>query len=106
MKRYSANKEIYRPPVLSYIMKILTNITIEPAMFMLAFADGLDDVSLSQMIIEKTCRVDFDFNQTVCDNLVNNYTKENDMVQDEVRIFEPRKLRKLRSNFVFIGDFP
>ena len=90
MKRYSANKEIYRPPVsvLSYIMKILTNITIEPAMFMLAFADGLDDVSLSQMIIEKTCRVDFDFNQTVCDNLVNNYTKENDMVQDEVRFFE------------------
>lgn len=66
---------------------IFTNITIEPAMFLIAFSSSLDDVSVKQMLIEKTCRYDFLFNDTVCDNLLTEeYEDENKAVQDEVRI--------------------
>jgi hypothetical protein len=38
-----------------------------------------------QMIIYKACRVDFDFNETVCDNLVTDFKDENELVQNEVQ---------------------
>jgi hypothetical protein len=37
------------------------------------------------MIIYKACRVDFDFNETVCDNLVTDFKDENELVQNEVQ---------------------
>ena len=35
------------------LKRILTNITIEPAMFIIAFTTSIDDVSVSQMQIYK-----------------------------------------------------
>ena len=64
--------------------KIVSNITIEPALFLTTFAKSLSSVSFDQMLIEKTCKVDFGFNDTVCDNLVDIYEDENTLVQNEV----------------------
>ena len=66
------------------ITKILSNITIEPALFLTTFAKSLSSVSFDQMLIEKTCKVDFGFNDTVCDNLVNIFEDENTLIQNEV----------------------
>ena len=65
------------------IKHIFQNITIEPASFLISFSTQMDDVSLSQMTIYKTCRENY--NETVCDdsNLVNNFTDVNDEVQGE-----------------------
>ena len=37
-----------------------------------------------QGTIEKTCKNDFGFNDTVCDNLVNIFEDENTLIQNEV----------------------
>ena len=69
-------------------MNILRNITVEPVMFLYFFSGNLDSISLSQLKIIKSCKHDFDFNETVCENLLGgNYTEENDMVQDKARFF-------------------
>ena len=65
---------------------IFLNITIEPAMFLMAFSGSLDNVSVSQMQIYKCCHVDFGFNDTVCNNLVKEFKPQNEMVQDKVQI--------------------
>ena len=65
--------------------KIVSNITIEPALFLTTFAKSLSSVSFDQMLIEKTCKVDFEFNDTVCDNILDDvYEDENTLVQNEV----------------------
>ena len=70
----------------SRLLKIWRNITVEPVVFFIMFSSGVDNVSLSQLKIQKACRIDFHFNDTVCDNLLEeNYTDENTLVQDEVR---------------------
>ena len=66
-------------------MKVIKNITIEPAMFVIYLAATLDGVSYGQMVLEKSCKVDFGFNDTVCDNLVHDFKEENELVQNEVR---------------------
>ncbi len=94
---------------------ILTNITIEPAMFLITFSSSLDDVSVKQMLIEKSCRTDFQFNDTICDNLLlDEYKEENDAVQNEVRVAqgslisgEQSKLGLLeRENFLILNRLP
>ena len=64
---------------------IWKNITVEPVIFFIMFSQGIDTVSLNQLKIEKSCKIDFKFNETVCDNLLEeNYTEQNKLVQDEV----------------------
>ena len=48
------------------------------------FFSGLDDISVSQMQIYKCCTNDFDFNETVCLNLVDQFPEQNKLVQAEV----------------------
>ena len=74
---------ILQNTIFNGLIKIITSITIEPAMFIITFGDIVDEVSLSQMTIDKSCRSDFDFNETVCDNLTA-YEGENFDGQDEV----------------------
>ena len=74
---------ILQKTIFDGLVKIITSITIEPAMFIITFGDIVDEVSLSQMTIDKSCRNDFDFNETVCDNLTA-HEDENYDVQDEV----------------------
>ena len=82
----SIKRPAVSPGLLGYIMKVLTNITIEPAYFLISFAVHIDDVALSQMTIYKTCRDDFGYNETVCDdeNLLTIYKDENEEIQNEV----------------------
>ena len=84
MKNNNNSKDrILQKTIFNGLIKIITSITIEPAMFIITFGDIVDEVSLSQMTIDKSCRSDFDFNETVCDNLTA-YEDENYDVQDEV----------------------
>ena len=71
-------------------LNILRNITIEPAMFLISFSTSLDDVSLQQMTIFKSCMLDVPEaggNETICNNLETEYRDINELVQEEVRDF-------------------
>ena len=74
---------------MSWYQRIWTAIkhtTVEPALFIIYLGAGLDHSTLDQMFIQKSCKLDFDFNDTVCDHLVEEkYDKEHDQVSDEVR---------------------
>ena len=93
----NSNDRILQKTIFNGLVKIITSITIEPAMFIITFGDIVDEVSLSQMTIDKSCRSDFDFNETVCDNLTS-YEHENADVQDEVSHNTSYVFSKLCSN--------
>ena len=46
----------------------------------------MTDAIIPNLIIYKSCRTDFGWNETVCDdyNLIYNYPEQNDIVNDEV----------------------
>ena len=50
-----------------------------------------------QMIIYKSCRVDFGYNDTVCENLIDDFPDENTEIQNEVSIihYNQKKLDHL-----------
>ena len=80
------------PPLLiqrqaSRFLRIFSNITIEPALFLISFSMSMDDVSLAQMTLYKTCKENY--NDTVCLDLLNeNNTEINEIVQETVSNFE------------------
>ena len=57
--------------------------SIELAVAVHAFSSGLHSVIRTNLLIEKTCRVNLNLTDAVCDN-INQYDKENDQVQEEV----------------------
>eukprot|EP00090_Calanus_glacialis_P007645 TRINITY_DN16090_c0_g1_i1.p1 TRINITY_DN16090_c0_g1~~TRINITY_DN16090_c0_g1_i1.p1 ORF type:complete len:430 (-),score=74.64 TRINITY_DN16090_c0_g1_i1:348-1637(-) len=57
--------------------------SIELAIAVHAFSSGLHGVIRTNLLIEKTCRVNLNLTAAVCDN-INQYEKENDQVQEEV----------------------
>lgn len=74
----------------TWLLNFVKNITIEPALFLISFSTQMDDVSLQQMIIYKTCMLDFEDqsfggNETICSSLeLEEYAEENGIVQKEV----------------------
>ena len=67
------------------IMHIITNITFEPAYFLILFGANIDNATYNEMTIRKSCLNDFNFTEGTCENLLDgNHTEENDMVQDKV----------------------
>ena len=74
--------------IITKIKTILSNITIEPAMFLIMFTSHLDHIAHSQMVLDKCCKIDFGYNDTVCDNLVTDFKEQNKQVQDEVAQFK------------------
>ena len=71
----------------STIKNVIRNITVEPALFVMFLGFGLDHSTLDQMQIDKCCRDDFDFNETVCENITDDqYKDQYSLVSDEVRI--------------------
>ena len=48
---------------------------------------GIDDIIINQITIHKSCKVDFGYNDTVCENLVTDYREENEEIQNEVAQF-------------------
>ena len=68
--------------------RIFSNITIEPALFIIMFASGLDNIASEQMTIWKSCMNDFNFTEEICENLNNaTYEHEKGMVADELTNF-------------------
>ena len=54
-------------------------------MFFMAIVQSMDLVSLGQLLIDKSCHIDFEFPDEICDNLLNDtFGHENAKVQDEV----------------------
>ena len=67
----------------NFFKRVVNNITIEPAMFIIAFAAHIDDLASSQMIILKSCLTDFQYNETVCYNITDSQWKEQ---KDEISV--------------------
>ena len=55
------------------------------------------------MQIYKSCHNDFGYNDTVCDNLLKNFTDENDQVQEEVRKVHIISATRLLEYFSIFG---
>ena len=85
-KSYSNGSLFHRTS--NMVRNVISNITVEPALFIMFLGLGLDHSTLDQMQIDKCCRDDFDFNKTVCDHLnEDQYETEKGLVSDEVNIF-------------------
>ena len=56
---------------------------VELAIAINFFSAGLHNVIRTNLLMEKTCRVNLNFTDAVCDN-INQHDKENDEVQEEV----------------------
>ena len=66
------------------LLRILKCITIEPAVFMISLSMTIENISNSQIVIDKTCNIDYEYNETVCDSLVTDFKDENSNIQNEV----------------------
>ena len=67
------------------LKRIWANMTIEPAMFLMAFTWSLSGSTGSQLLIYKSCRIDFNQNDTTCHNLFAPENKAlNDAITDKV----------------------
>ena len=82
-------------------LDFIRNITIEPGVFLIIFANSLVEPLFPQFVITKICSYDFGFNETVCDdeNLVTEYQEVNDEIQKVVCFLE-----KLFMLIVFLYD--
>ena len=82
-------------------LDFMRNITIEPGVFLIIFANSLVEPLFPQFVITKICSYDFGFNETVCDdeNLVTEYQEVNDEIQKVVCFLE-----KLFMLIVFLYD--
>ena len=67
------------------LTKIFRNITIEPAMFLISFSSAIDQIATSQLVVLKSCKLDFGYNDTVCENINSPiYDAQNIEVSNEV----------------------
>ena len=66
--------------------KVWSNMTIEPAMFLMSFAWSLSGSTGSQLLIYKSCRIDFNQTDETCQNLFLPENKDlNDDITDKVK---------------------
>ena len=74
------------------LKRIWTNITIEPAILVIALATEMDSISTEQMVILKTCLTDFQYNQTVCYNITDpQWTDQKDEISASLTNFNVYK---------------
>ena len=65
-----------------YLMKILSNLTIEPAFFIMSVSIALEQIATQQMVVLKSCKIDFNYTDEICNNLQSeNYTEEKLILQ-------------------------
>ena len=58
-------------------------------MLFMSFVSSMDRVSLSQLLIDKSCSHDFNFTAEVCDNILNKtYEHEKSQIENEVAQFK------------------
>ena len=53
---------------------------------MISLSMTIENISNSQIVIDKTCNIDYEYNETVCDSLVTDFKDENSNIQKEVSI--------------------
>ena len=88
-----------------YLMKILSNLTIEPAFFIMSVSIALEQIATQQMVVLKSCKIDFNYTDEICNNLQSeNYTEENAQISAEVR-FSIFKILPIKNNFFSAGQF-
>ena len=68
------------------LWRILKSITIEPAVFMISLSTTMENIASSQIVIDKSCKIDFPYNDTICENLVTDFKDQNSEIQKEVNI--------------------
>ena len=84
-----------------YLMKILSNLTIEPAFFIMSVSIALEQIATQQMVVLKSCKIDFNYTDEICNNLQSeNYTEENAQISAEVRI-SIFKILPIKKKFLF-----
>ena len=74
------------------LWRILKSVTIEPAVFMISLSTTMENVANSQIVIDKSCKIDFPYNDTVCENLVTDFKDQNSEIQEEVAQFTVYKI--------------
>ena len=76
------------------------NVTVEPVVFLSFLTSSMNAVPVQELKILKSCKLDFNFNDTVCSNLLDEaFADENDLVQDEVSCNQFLSLNCLCHNF-------
>ena len=80
----AAAKKVEKQPTEFFLWRILKSITIEPAVFMISLSMTIENISNSQIVIDKTCKIDYEYNDTVCDTLVTDFKDENSDIQNDV----------------------
>ena len=60
---------------------VLVNLTVEPAVVVRSFSHGLTLVTENQILIYKSCRIDFNASDETCHNL---FAKENKALNNEI----------------------
>jgi hypothetical protein len=88
-----------------FLISVLENITLEPVLFFVSFVGSMDSASVGQLLIDKTCNIDFNFTAGVCDNLLADGNEDaNKKVQDEVAQFKVgrRGFKKSEKGFKII----
>ena len=87
----------------SKVKNVISNITVEPALFVMFLGIHLDHSTLDQMQMDKSCRDDFDFNQTVCQNITDEqYKDQYNEVSDEVIILENNFVKWFTHRYILI----
>ena len=51
------------------LTKIISNITVEPVVFLYVFGYGLIEVITQNLFEERVCKVNFNISAEICDNL-------------------------------------
>ena len=75
-------------PSTSLLGRFFSNLSIEPAFFIISFSYYMEKLVLDQLITYKICKIDFNYTDTICDNLdSNNYTEERTEVTKEYSDF-------------------
>ena len=75
-----------------FLQKIWNNITIEPAIFIIAFATEMDTITTEQMVVLKSCLTDFQYNETVCHNITDpQWTQQKDEISAALTDFNVYK---------------
>ena len=86
-------------------MKILSNLTIEPAFFIMSVSIALEQIATQQMVVLKSCKIDFNYTDEICNNLQSeNYTEENAQISAEVR-FSIFKILPIKLNYFQLANF-
>uniref|UniRef100_T1J6Z2 Uncharacterized protein n=1 Tax=Strigamia maritima TaxID=126957 RepID=T1J6Z2_STRMM len=54
------------------LVKVMTNLTIEPAVLLFTVAMAINGISTQSLIIRKYCLIEMNYSEAICTNLTNN----------------------------------